>query len=529
MIYRMPAPIHPSQDGLHTGLRSLRASRPLWLVCAMIFAASTVATLAYWDEKRESAAALEDFAEEQARLARSLAQSLESRLAEARRDALLADEDTASGRPIHPSILASYLAVRPRAASDPALPQPTEYRALSLAVPVSPSRKVDLLLSTSNLVAGIASVERPRALTLLVLPPGQSEFQATDGRSVKAEKIRNALQDGQTSLRLDRESAGQLGLPPRTALAGLARIDAGTLGGWGIAAVATAERERDRAERARWRLLLAVMLAGGLVFVFGGLALRNQRKELLLERELAIADLGHERDERLERASKAATMGTLAMGIAHEISTPLGIIVGRAEQLLPKVAGDERANRSVKAIVEQSERINQVIRAFLGLARGDSPSSRSVSPAAVVQGALALVEHRLAKAGVQLAVDIAQNPPPLHGDLHLLEHALVNLLLNACDACARGGRVELAVRWPNETILFTVDDDGVGISPAHLARAMEPFFTTKAELGSGLGLAVAHEIVKSHRGTLSVTARVPRGTRASIELPLDGSKTNEAA
>lgn len=450
-----------------------RTSRPLALVIAMIVAASSIAALAYWDEQRESASALKDFAEEQARLAQSLAASLALRLDEIRR----AEHGT-----LH----------------------------LELAMP--------------QLMAGISGIERPRGLVLLVLPPRQTDFWTSDGRRIAADNIRIALETGQTSLRIERTAAQQLGLHRRTAVAGLARVDASSLGVWGIATVASAERERDREKWAQWRLLLAVVVAGGLVFAFGGIALHIQRKELILERELAISDLERQQDEHLARASKAATMGTLAMGIAHEIGTPLGIIVGRAEQLLAKVKTDERASASVHTIITEAERIAQVTRGFLELARGDGPTTRSISPATVVEGALALVEHRFAKAGIQLTADISPDLPAVHGDLRLLEHALINLLLNACDACERGGHVEVVARSPGDAVVFSVADDGVGISPANLVRVTEPFFTTKVSgHGTGLGLAVANEIVKSHRGTLVIAARQPRGTRAVIELPLTGS------
>jgi signal transduction histidine kinase len=305
----------------------------------------------------------------------------------------------------------------------------------------------------------------------------------------------------------------------------LARVDAGALGVWGIATVATAERERDREQRARWRLVLAVAFAGGLVFAFGGAALSTQRKELGLERELALAEQARLGDERLERASKAATLGTLAMGIAHEVSTPLNVISGRAEQLVPKVADDERATKSVQTILEQSERIGQVIRAFLGLARGDSPPVQATNPRAIIEGAMALCEHRFEKAGVSVTAEIPDDLPSIHGDQHLLEHALVNLLLNACDASHTGGRIEIWARLADGTIDITVDDNGAGIPVADAARALEPFFSTKAEDGSGLGLAIANEIVKSHHGSLFLAPRVPRGTRASIELPLPNRET----
>ncbi|NVL67914.1 hypothetical protein, partial [Escherichia coli] len=90
--------------------------------------------------------------------------------------------------------------------------------------------------------------------------------------------------------------------------------------------VTTAKVERDREARARWRLLLGVTVAGGLVLAFGSAALRRQTKELELSHALAISDLETKRDQRLVTADKLATMGALATGVAHEVATPLGII-----------------------------------------------------------------------------------------------------------------------------------------------------------------------------------------------------------
>jgi signal transduction histidine kinase len=258
-----------------------------------------------------------------------------------------------------------------------------------------------------------------------------------------------------------------------------------------------------------------------MVLAFGGVARRNQRKELVLERELAVASLQQRRDERLERASKAAAMGTLAMGVAHEISTPLSVIAARAEQMMPRVAGDERLSASVAAILSQTDRINQVIRGLLGLARGDAPSAERIYPRNLIENAVTLVEHRFTKAGVRLIRRLDADIPTVMGDPRLLEHAIINLLLNACDACEPGVDVEIQVRRDGGDVEIAVADSGIGISLADVGRALEPFFTTKArDGGTGLGLAIAHEIVASHRGSLVFSQRSPRGTRAAIRLPL---------
>jgi signal transduction histidine kinase len=428
---------------------------------AMVAVIAGIAGLSYWDARRESAAALQDFAQDQATLAGALGAALRIRFA--------------AGSSI----------------------------------------------SEDDLLAGLRSVERPAALVIVARRPHESMLRATDGRSLAAPRLTEALDRGDSVVRIPRDESARFGLPARTALAGLSRIDAGSAGTWDIVAVASAERERDREDWARRRLLLSVITAAGLVLAFGSLASRNQRKELVLERELALASLQQQRDERLERASKAAAMGTLAMGVAHEISTPLGVIAARAEQMAPRVAGDERLSASVVAILSQTDRINQVIRGLLGLARGDAPSAERIYPRSLIENAVTLVEHRFTKAGVRLIRRLDVDIPTVMGDPRLLEHAIINLLLNACDACEPGVEVEIQARRDGGDVEIAVADSGSGISLADVGRALEPLFTTKArEGGTGLGLAIAHEIIASHRGTLLFSARSPRGTRAAIRLPL---------
>src|SRR5262249_48809522 len=146
--------------------------------------------------------------------------------------------------------------------------------------------------------------------------------------------------------------------------------------------------------------------ATGLVLAFGGVAMRTQRKELELVHALELAA----RDQRLVRADKLATMGALATGIAHEVSTPLGVILGRAEQILPRQP-DDRAKRAVETIAQQGERISAVLREFLALARGGQPTLERCDPGALARAAVDLVEHRFERAGVELFADVSGTLP----------------------------------------------------------------------------------------------------------------------
>jgi two-component system, NtrC family, sensor kinase len=429
------------------------------LVAAMIAAVAAVAVVASWDADREAARALGDFGAEQATLARALG-----------------------------------AVVRVSAAAD----APRALEALD-------------------------AVPRPAETVVLVRRAGAARFFTSDGREVEAGPIADAFAHGETVARLSRPEAARLGLPARTAWAGLARVEAGRGGRWDIAAVASAQRLRDRERAASRRLVGGVAVAAVLVLAFGGFAMRQQRKELLLERELAVAALQERGDERLQRASRMAALGTLAIGVAHEIATPLGVIAGRAEQLVPR-ADDDRTRRGLQAILEQVKRIDEVIRGLLGLARGVAPAGDQVAPGAAVEAAVSLVEHRFKKAGVPLAREVAPALPAINGDARLIEHALVNLLLNACDACRGGGQVVVRARVrhepPRQQIVFTVADTGAGISEADLSRVVEPLFTTKAVgEGTGLGLAIAREIISSHRGELALAPGPSGGTVVTVWLP----------
>jgi signal transduction histidine kinase len=445
------------------GPRVILKTSPIvaWMFAAM----AAVIALAYWDEQRESNAALQDFAKEQATLAESLAASLGERL---------------TTLPLQEALHA---------------------------------RPVDLL-------AAIRSVEHQGLVRVLVARPGDAELVGSEGERVGAPSVAAALGSGLQSMRLARSEAVALDLPKRTAVAGLHQVDAAGFGRWGVAVIVTAQTERDRELRAQWRLVLGVAVASGLVFAFGGYALRKQRRELEHAHQLALTKIRNEGDERLVRADKLATMGAMATGIAHEVSTPLGVILGRAEQILPKQT-DDRARRAVETIVQQSERIFAVMRGFLTLARGGTPTLAHCDPVVLAQAAVGLVEHRFERAAVQLDLRAADGIGKVACDARLFEQVLVNLLLNACDACGEGGSVELSVQSDGQRVAFTVTDDGIGISPEVATRATEPFFTTKpAGEGTGLGLAIANEIVKHHCGSLTLApGSTGKGTRVTVELP----------
>ncbi|MDC3958361.1 sensor histidine kinase [Polyangium jinanense] len=505
--------------------RIARAIRRGWLVWTAALGVLAITTLALLDEQREFEGALVALARQQQMLALLLSDELSARLSAVRRDALLVADDVSAGHGPSAGMRKAYPSIEVR--SSESAPSVRPPRTMSVRVPSTEGRTVELTVPVAWLMGPSARIERPDELVVLVRPPDEALWQAADGRQIESTPLTRAVSEGRDTTRLERDDAVALGLPHRRAVAAVAATDAGSLGRWTTAVVASASQERDRWDRARGRLLIGVLVPCALIVAFGATALRRQRRELELEKQLALAALVRESDERLSRASRAATTGTLAMGIAHEISTPLGVILGRAEQLAARVGEDSKAARAVRTISEQAERITQVVRGFLDLARGGSPSLRPVDPGDVARGALRLVEHRFVAAHITLVTVVDEGLPTLAGDLRLLEHAVVNLLLNACEASSPGTLVALSVRAADAGVDFIVEDRGAGIRPEDIARATEPFFTTKPA-GSGLGLAIVHEIVNIHRGTLVLEPHEGGGTRARIHVPAQGEECSDA-
>ena len=363
-------------------------------------------------------------------------------------------------------------------------------------------------------------------VVVMLRTPERREFALADGRVIELPDLERVLARNEQGLTLSRDVAADLGLRQRAAVAGLARFRWPSGGDAAIAVVGSAGAERDRRSHDQWRTVLTTLLVGGLVLGSGAAALRTQRRELELERQIAVHRTERERDAELARADRMAAIAAISSGIAHDISTPLGIISGRLEQLTQLLGAGDATTKLLESISQQVDRINKVIRGLLGLARGDSPTLMRVAPAKLASEAAQLVKHRFAVANVELRVSVQiANDRLVACDTALFEQVLVNLLVNALEASSAGQVVELRVEEGEHQVYFSVIDQGSGISETAISRATEPFFTTKARQGgSGLGLAIARQIVAHHRGELSFVRRRSKeadasGTRALVALP----------
>jgi PAS domain S-box-containing protein len=225
--------------------------------------------------------------------------------------------------------------------------------------------------------------------------------------------------------------------------------------------------------------------------------------------------------KQLWKAERLAELGTLASGMAHEIGTPMNVILGRAEYLLQRTA-DEGMKKGLTTIVTQIERITKVMNQLLAFARRKTPERRPVDLGEIVDDALEMFQERIAQSRITVDKAIEANMPSAHADRDQLIQVLINLVMNSLHAMPEGGRLRLSLAREGRHVCLGVSDTGHGMPEEIRSKVFEPFFTTKDfGKGTGLGLTVVKGIIEEHGGTIAVESAVDKGTTFWIRLPLD--------
>ncbi|WAS95785.1 sensor histidine kinase [Nannocystis punicea] len=352
---------------------------------------------------------------------------------------------------------------------------------------------------------------------IFMQPPGADKFFDLHGLSAGPGVLAELVARGEDTGMLSAAQALQLGLPEYPAFVSVAAADGGVLGSWRVAVVGSTREEVERDRRGMLRVIIKVLLTGITTLVFGYFAFREFRAQVMARHQLELAEQRRAGEEVLARENRTATMLTLASGVAHEVGTPLGLIRVKAEALRDALQ-DSPEEQDAKTILGQVDRLRDVVQGFLRAARGRMPEQARVAPATLAQAVRDLISHRFQAAEVELQVESAPEMPDVRVNGLLVEHALVNLLVNACDASPRGGLVTLRVRQEGEDVVFEVLDEGEGVREEDRERLIKPFFSRKA-YGTGLGLALTNEIARMSRGSVTLAPRSPRGAIATLRLP----------
>jgi two-component system sensor histidine kinase HydH len=222
---------------------------------------------------------------------------------------------------------------------------------------------------------------------------------------------------------------------------------------------------------------------------------------------------------RLAQSEKLAALGQLATAIAHEVRNPLAVIRSAAQGIAETEAGaDAATRRACGFITDEIDRLGSVVTSLLAFARPPQLQPRPVPVRELLDRAAVLARDELDARAVRLARETAVDLPALRADPDLVCQVLLGLLSNGAEAAGAGGEVRLEARATDGRIELAVTDSGPGVPPELRDRVFEPFFTTRPR-GTGLGLAVARQIVEAHGGQIAVTDRPGGGARFTIRLP----------
>ena len=276
-------------------------------------------------------------------------------------------------------------------------------------------------------------------------------------------------------------------------------------------------------ERARGLLLLARAGAAPLTSADRALAAGvADALAQLVESGRQAAELRQTR-ELLGRADRLSALGMLAAGVAHEIRNPL-VSVRTFIQLLPERLDDEEFRTEFRELaLGEIERICALINDLLAFSR-PSPAERAPTDLnELVAQITRLLEAEARRRDVAVVFQGEAELPRVVADEAQVKQVLMNLLLNALQACGSHGRVEITTRSEKDRgerwCTVTVADSGAGIPPEHVEQIFDPFFTTK-DAGSGLGLFIARRIVTEHGGHITTAPRPEGGTAFTIHFPL---------
>ena len=257
-------------------------------------------------------------------------------------------------------------------------------------------------------------------------------------------------------------------------------------------------------------------------------ALGGKSRALVFFRDISRRRL---QEMHLIQAEKMSSIGVLATGIAHEINNPIASVAGYAEAMLRRLRADPDLGKNSElevfphylgVIVREAYRCKEIIDQLLGFGRKSDGIAVDVDLNVLLQEITGLLRHHPIYRQVNMTTDLCQDLPHVLADPSGLRQVFMNMLINAHQAIAEEGLVELTTGRSNDAHVFVrICDNGVGIGPDVIDKIWDPFFTTKeVGKGIGLGLALTYDIVKRHGGDILVESRPGEGSEFTVLLPL---------
>jgi two-component system, NtrC family, sensor kinase len=221
---------------------------------------------------------------------------------------------------------------------------------------------------------------------------------------------------------------------------------------------------------------------------------------------------------QIVQAAKMAAIGELAAGVAHEIKNPLQVLLLHLEL----VEKGRPVPNWTEMFSKQVRRLGDITRRLMDFARNatEDVKMEPVQLKKVIEETTAMVHHEFVGSNITFAMNLPEDLPPVAGNGNYLQQVFLNLLLNARDAMPKGGAISISTALTGFHIITRFSDTGMGIDKNIIEKIFRPFFTTKGDKGTGLGLAVCHKIIGQHKGEIRVESEVGKGTTFTVFLPV---------
>jgi signal transduction histidine kinase len=244
------------------------------------------------------------------------------------------------------------------------------------------------------------------------------------------------------------------------------------------------------------------------------LAMRRQKADQALR----------ESEARARAAEDLASIAELASGLAHEIGTPMNIILGYARMLEGTLVSEKERERA-QVICDQTKRVAKLIQTLLNLTHPRPTQHVPVALSHTLEQALGFVKEKLRIHGIDVERKF-DDTPAIRGDPEKLQQLFLNFFINAVDAMPDGGVLRVSIaRGGSGEVQVRIADTGIGISSESIGKIFDPFHTTKPRgKGSGLGLAVSKNIALEHQARIDVTSQLGEGTEFTIHFPEDSEE-----
>lgn len=265
----------------------------------------------------------------------------------------------------------------------------------------------------------------------------------------------------------------------------------------------------------------------------------NNMADNLAQAQIELQDWGNTLEQKVERrtaeitdmqsqllrSAKLASMGELVAGVAHEINNPLTGILMFASLSSKTPDLPQQVKDNLDLIVSETGRCAKIVRGLLEFARESFPEKKMNSINQIIEHTLELISHQTIFQDVDVQYCGGEGLPELEVDADQLQQVFFNMFINAGQAMPNGGTLAITTSFVEKenAVQIVIEDTGTGISQENLDKIFDPFFSTKAQKGFGLGLSVSYGIIKNHGGRVDVKSREGEGTRFSIYFSTEDS------